>query len=145
MPDSRGVTAEEIQPLPEEFPTWSISLFDLRSRAASAAPTLLTKTGFAIYDPHDEVARAHPRTRRTRFTETRRRGGRWSRHTTATTEATTTPGAQRRILVVEDEATIADAVAARLRAEGFHVEVAPTGRRGVALCEACGRIWWCWT
>jgi DNA-binding response OmpR family regulator len=40
------------------------------------------------------------------------------------------------IVVVEDEAQIADAVAARLRAEGHRVEVAHSGPDGVALCEA---------
>jgi DNA-binding response OmpR family regulator len=39
------------------------------------------------------------------------------------------------ICVVEDEATIAAAVAARLRAEGFDVEVASDGPSGVALCH----------
>ncbi|GAA0451749.1 DNA-binding response regulator [Paractinoplanes deccanensis] len=38
---------------------------------------------------------------------------------------------QRRVLVVEDERTIADAVAARLRAEGFTVEVAGDGPAAV--------------
>jgi len=42
---------------------------------------------------------------------------------------------QRRIAVIEDEATIAAAVAARLRAEGFDVEVASDGIGGVALCQ----------
>ena len=32
---------------------------------------------------------------------------------------TATAGAQRRVLVVEDDATIVDAIAARLRAEGI--------------------------
>ena len=41
-----------------------------------------------------------------------------------------------RIAVIEDEATIADAVAARLRAEGFDVEVARDGIGGVALCQS---------
>ena len=40
-----------------------------------------------------------------------------------------------RIVVVEDEATIADAVAARLRTEGFEVEVAHDGPSGVELVE----------
>lgn len=40
----------------------------------------------------------------------------------------------RTILVIEDESTIADAVAARLRSEGFGVEVAPDGPSGVAVC-----------
>ena len=40
----------------------------------------------------------------------------------------------RTIVVVEDEAAIADAVAARLRAEGFAVETAADGPSGVALC-----------
>ena len=43
--------------------------------------------------------------------------------------------AQRRILVVEDERTIADAVAARLRAEGFQVEVAGDGPEAVAAAR----------
>ena len=42
---------------------------------------------------------------------------------------------QRRIAVIEDEATIAAAVAARLRAEGFDVEIANDGIGGVALCQ----------
>jgi two-component system, OmpR family, response regulator MprA len=39
------------------------------------------------------------------------------------------------IVIVEDEAAIADALAARLRAEGFAVEVARDGLHGVQLCE----------
>jgi DNA-binding response OmpR family regulator len=39
------------------------------------------------------------------------------------------------IVIVEDEVAIADALAARLRAEGFAVEVAHDGLRGVELCE----------
>ena len=39
------------------------------------------------------------------------------------------------ICVIEDEEAIADAVAARLRAEGFAVEVAHDGPAGIALCE----------
>jgi DNA-binding response OmpR family regulator len=39
------------------------------------------------------------------------------------------------IVVVEDEPAIADALAARLRAEGFAVEVAHDGLHGVELCE----------
>ncbi len=39
------------------------------------------------------------------------------------------------ICVIEDEEVIASAVAARLRAEGFSVEVANDGHAGVALCE----------
>ena len=42
---------------------------------------------------------------------------------------------KRRIAVVEDEATIAASVAARLRAEGFEVEVAGDGPAGVELCR----------
>jgi DNA-binding response OmpR family regulator len=41
----------------------------------------------------------------------------------------------RRIAVVEDEASIAASVAARLRAEGFEVEVAGDGHAGVELCR----------
>ena len=39
------------------------------------------------------------------------------------------------ICVIEDEDVIARAVAARLRAEGFAVEVAQDGPEGVALCD----------
>jgi DNA-binding response OmpR family regulator len=41
----------------------------------------------------------------------------------------------RTVVVVEDEAPIASAVAARLRSEGFTVEVAADGPTGVELCE----------
>jgi DNA-binding response OmpR family regulator len=40
----------------------------------------------------------------------------------------------RTILVVEDEAPIAEAVAARLRSEGYRVEIAADGPSGVARC-----------
>jgi DNA-binding response OmpR family regulator len=43
--------------------------------------------------------------------------------------------ATRSILVVEDESTIAQAVAARLRSEGFTVEVAVDGPSAVSACE----------
>ena len=39
------------------------------------------------------------------------------------------------MVVIEDEASIASAVAARLRSEGFTVEVASDGPAGVALCR----------
>jgi DNA-binding response OmpR family regulator len=42
--------------------------------------------------------------------------------------------AARRILVVEDEAPIADAVAVRLRSEGYDVDVVHDGLAGVAEC-----------
>jgi DNA-binding response OmpR family regulator len=42
---------------------------------------------------------------------------------------------QRRIAVIEDETTIAASVAARLRAEGFAVEIARDGTAGVDLCR----------
>jgi DNA-binding response OmpR family regulator len=45
---------------------------------------------------------------------------------------------RRTIVVVEDDATIAGAVAARLRSEGFRVEVAGTGPDGVALARSVG-------
>jgi DNA-binding response OmpR family regulator len=41
----------------------------------------------------------------------------------------------RTVVVVEDEAPIAAAVAARLRSEGFAVEVAVDGLAGVEVCE----------
>ncbi len=43
----------------------------------------------------------------------------------------------RTVLIIEDEASIAEAVAARLRSEGFAVEIAGDGPAGV---EACRRI-----
>jgi DNA-binding response OmpR family regulator len=43
---------------------------------------------------------------------------------------------QRRVLVVEDEPTIAESVAARLRAEGFTVDIARDGPAGVAAAES---------
>lgn len=50
--------------------------------------------------------------------------------------ATATPGAQRRVLVVEDDATIVDAIATRLRAEGFLVQTAGDGPAAVDTAEA---------
>jgi DNA-binding response OmpR family regulator len=41
----------------------------------------------------------------------------------------------RTIVVIEDEASIASAVAARLRSEGYAVEIAADGPAGVELCE----------
>ncbi len=41
----------------------------------------------------------------------------------------------RTIVVIEDEASIASAVAARLRSEGYAVEIAADGPSGVELCE----------
>ena len=49
---------------------------------------------------------------------------------TASTRATT-----RTVLVVEDEASIAEAVAARLRSEGFAVEIACDGLAAVEVCD----------
>lgn len=45
-----------------------------------------------------------------------------------------TPAAPR-IVVIEDESTLADAIALRLRAEGFTVEVALDGTTGLAACD----------
>jgi DNA-binding response OmpR family regulator len=42
---------------------------------------------------------------------------------------------RQRIAVIEDETTIASAIAARLEAEGFDVERAADGIGGVALCQ----------
>jgi DNA-binding response OmpR family regulator len=39
------------------------------------------------------------------------------------------------VVVIEDERSIADAIAARLRSEGYDVEVAGDGLSGVSLCE----------
>ena len=45
------------------------------------------------------------------------------------------PTSARTIVVVEDEAPIADAIAARLRSEGFAVEIAADGLAAVEVCE----------
>jgi DNA-binding response OmpR family regulator len=45
------------------------------------------------------------------------------------------PTTTRTVLVVEDEASIAEAVAARLRSEGFTVEIAADGLTAVAVCD----------
>jgi len=45
------------------------------------------------------------------------------------------PGIRRRVLVVDDEPSIIDAVATVLRYEGFEVEEAATGRAGLAKCQ----------
>ncbi|MFE3287502.1 response regulator, partial [Streptomyces sp. NPDC059233] len=50
--------------------------------------------------------------------------------------ASATPGAQRRVLVVEDDHTIAEAIAVRLRAEGFQVQTAADGPAAVAAAES---------
>ncbi|TXS11428.1 DNA-binding response regulator [Streptomyces sp. adm13(2018)] len=50
--------------------------------------------------------------------------------------AAATPGAQRRVLVVEDDTTIVEAIAARLRAEGFLVQTATDGPAAVDAAEA---------
>ena len=42
---------------------------------------------------------------------------------------------RQRIAVIEDERTIAGAIAARLEAEGFEVEIAEDGIEGVSLCQ----------
>ncbi len=47
------------------------------------------------------------------------------------------PSTTRTVLVVEDETPIAEAVAARLRSEGFGVEIAADG---LAAIEACERL-----
>jgi DNA-binding response OmpR family regulator len=44
-------------------------------------------------------------------------------------------GAARTVVVIEDEQSIAEAVAARLRSEGYDVDVAADGPAGVELCE----------
>jgi len=44
-------------------------------------------------------------------------------------------GAVRTVVVIEDEQPIAEAVAARLRSEGYHVEIAVDGPSGVEVCD----------
>ncbi|GGG22775.1 hypothetical protein GCM10007304_40720 [Rhodococcoides trifolii] len=41
----------------------------------------------------------------------------------------------RRILVVDDEVTIAESIASRLRAEGFVVDIAGDGPTAVRMCD----------
>jgi DNA-binding response OmpR family regulator len=45
------------------------------------------------------------------------------------------PAAGRRIAVIEDEESIAAAIATRLRSEGYEVEIAGDGPGGVELCD----------
>ena len=45
------------------------------------------------------------------------------------------PAVGRRIAVIEDERSIAAAIATRLRSEGYEVEIAVDGPGGVVLCE----------
>jgi DNA-binding response OmpR family regulator len=47
----------------------------------------------------------------------------------------TAPVSARTIAIIEDEASIAAAIAARLQSEGFAVEIAPDGPTGIGLCE----------
>ena len=53
----------------------------------------------------------------------------------APTQPMAVPAAGRRIAVIEDEASIAAAIATRLRSEGYEVEIAGDGPGGVELCE----------
>jgi DNA-binding response OmpR family regulator len=53
----------------------------------------------------------------------------------APVQALAAPAAGRRIAIVEDEASIAAAIATRLRSEGYEVEIAADGPGGVELCE----------
>jgi DNA-binding response OmpR family regulator len=53
----------------------------------------------------------------------------------APTQPLANPAAGRRIAVIEDEASIAAAIATRLRSEGYEVEIAGDGPGGVELCE----------
>ena len=55
------------------------------------------------------------------------------------------PPVAKQILVVEDEPLIADAVAARLRSEGYDVSIAADGPAGVAMCDPLDPIWSCST
>ncbi len=48
------------------------------------------------------------------------------------------PASQRRVLVVDDEHTISESIAARLRAEGYAVRTAFDGPSAVTECEAFG-------
>lgn len=64
------------------------------------------------------------------------RGGAMEQTHTTHNGVAATPGAQRRVLVVEDDATIVDAISARLRAEGFLVQTALDGPAAVDAAEA---------
>ena len=50
-------------------------------------------------------------------------------------DAAVAPQTARRIAVIEDEESIASAIATRLRSEGYEVEIAGDGPGGVALCD----------
>jgi len=53
----------------------------------------------------------------------------------ASSGAAVAPAAPRRIAVIEDEESIASAIATRLRSEGYEVEIAGDGPGGVQLCD----------
>ena len=53
----------------------------------------------------------------------------------ATTGSAGAPAAGRRVAVIEDEESIAAAIATRLRSEGYEVEIAGDGPGGVELCD----------
>jgi DNA-binding response OmpR family regulator len=55
---------------------------------------------------------------------------------TSQTGTAVAPGTQRRVLVVEDDTTIVEAISARLRAEGFLVQTATDGPAAVDAAEA---------
>ncbi|MFE0104019.1 response regulator transcription factor [Streptomyces sp. NPDC059009] len=57
-------------------------------------------------------------------------------HTSHNGATAAMPGAQRRVLVVEDDPTIVDAIAVRLRAEGFVVQTAADGPSAVDTAQA---------
>jgi DNA-binding response OmpR family regulator len=52
-----------------------------------------------------------------------------------TSGAAVAPSTARRIAVIEDEESIASAIATRLRSEGYEVEIAGDGPGGVQLCD----------
>ena len=66
------------------------------------------------------------------------------RRLTAVPRGRATLGAVR-LLVVEDEARLAAALRRGLEAEGFAVDVAPTGRPGWTPPGTVTTTRWCWT
>lgn len=113
--------------MPEAYPTWSISLFALRSREPIDAFTLT-----------DLTHRSRPDTPIYTQLAVRDRGGAMEQtHTSSNGAASySTASAQRRVLVVEDDTTIVEAIGARLRAEGFLVQTATDGPAAVDAAEA---------
>ncbi len=60
-------------------------------------------------------------------------------------EAATSSSKPRRVLLVDDDSEIVEAMRYALEANGFEVSVARDGNQGLALTETCSPTCWFWT